>query len=66
MTSKSHEKDNNTYLYVAATLIASIIMCIRVVIVSGFYNPAILSTILIPSIAMLMGLCGSAWYFYRK
>lgn len=66
MTSKSHENANNTHFYVAATLIASVIMCVRVIAVSGFYSPAILSTILIPSTAMLVGLGGATWYFYRK
>lgn len=66
MTSKSHENTNNTHFYVAATLIASVIMCVRVIAVSGFYSPAILSTILIPSTAMLVGLGGATWYFYRK
>ena len=42
------------------------IMCIRVIIVAGFINPAMLGTILIPAIAMLFGLGGAAWYYYRK
>lgn len=66
MTAKSKDRSGNTYAYVAATLIASIIMCIRVIVVSSFYNPDILSTIVIPAVAMLVGLSVAAWYFYRK
>lgn len=67
MTNKSHDGSGNTYSYAAATLIASMIMCIRVIIVSSFYNPAILTTILIPSLTMLIGLGGSAaWCFLKS
>jgi len=42
MSNRSHDKSDNTYAYVSATLIASIIMCIRVIVISGFYSPVIL------------------------
>ncbi len=66
MTNKSHDNSGNTYAYVAATLIASMIMCIRVIVISGFFNPAILPIITIPTVIILFALGGSAWYFYRK
>lgn len=54
MTTKSHDGSSNTTAYIAATLIASMIMCVRVIIVSAFYNPAMLATITIPSLAILL------------
>ena len=64
MTKKSQEHPENGHAYAAATLIASCIMFIRVVAVSGFYSPAILSTIIIPAGIMFFILSGSAYYFY--
>lgn len=66
MTNKSHSVHGNaTYSYVAATLVASSIMCFRVIVISWFYNPAILSTLLLPALGMFFWLLWSAWYFYR-
>lgn len=66
MTTKSHENTKNTYAFVAAVLIASMIMCVRVVIISTFYNPRILEALLLPAFAMLVGLGIMAWLAYRK
>lgn len=66
MTTKSHDGSSNTTAYIAATLIASMIMCVRVIIVSAFYNPAMLATITIPSLAILLWLWGSVLYYYYK
>lgn len=66
MTSKSHHASHGTSPLVAATLIASMVMCARVILISAFFSPAILGTILIPSLVMLAGLGGSAWYFYNQ
>lgn len=66
MTSKSIRHPSNHFIFATGTLIASCIMFIRVVIISGFYNPAILSTILIPAIIMLITMSGAAYYFYWR
>ena len=66
MSSRSHDKSQNTYAYVSATLFASIIMCVRVIVISAFYSPPILTTLLAPAIMMLVGLAGAAWYYYEK
>lgn len=66
MTTKSHTARGNTAPLVTATLIASMIMTARVILVSGFYNPAILQAIFLPALAMLIGLGGTAWYFYKQ
>ena len=54
MTHKSVENPENRYAYIAATLIASTIMCIRVIILSAFYSPAILGVVIIPASCMLL------------
>lgn len=66
MTHKSLEHPEHRYAYIAATLIASTIMCIRVIVISGFYSPTILSVVIIPASCMLIGLIGTALFFYRK
>lgn len=66
MTHKSNAHPGNRHAYAAATLIASCIMFIRVVAISGFYSPTILSNIIIPAGVMFITLVGSAYYFYKK
>ncbi len=66
MTNKSKQYPQNRNAYIAATLIASTIMCIRVIAISGFYSREILSVVTIPALCMLMGLLGTAYYFYRQ
>lgn len=66
MTHKSKEHPEHRNAYIVATLVASTIMCIRVIAISGFYSSAILSVVMIPAFCMLSGLIGTAYYFYRK
>ncbi len=66
MTRKSQDHPSNRHVYATATLIASCIMFIRVLIISGYYSPAILSTILLPASIMLISLSGSAYYNYLQ
>ncbi len=66
MTNRSQDKSGNTYAYVAATLVASTIMALRVIVVAGFYNPKILSIITIPASVMLVSLAGMTYFYYRK
>ncbi len=65
MTNKSNAHPGNRYAYASATLIASCIMFVRVIIISGFYSPTILDTIIIPASVMFVTLVGSAYYFYH-
>ncbi|MBC7503916.1 DUF4010 domain-containing protein [Candidatus Gracilibacteria bacterium] len=66
MTSKSNQHPSNRNVYIAATLIASTIMCIRVIAISGFYSQEILGVVMIPALCMLAGLLGTAYYFYNQ
>lgn len=66
MTNRSQDKSGNTYAYVVATLVASTIMALRVIVVAGFYNPKILSIITIPASVMLISLAGMTYFYYRK
>jgi uncharacterized membrane protein (DUF4010 family) len=63
MTSKSNLHPNNRHAYAAATLIASCIMFIRVIAISAFYNPLLLSSLFIPALIMFLSLSGSAYYY---
>lgn len=63
MTAKSNLHSNNRHAYAAATLIASCIMFIRVVAISGFYNPLLLSSLFLPALVMFLTLAGSAYYY---
>lgn len=65
MTNKSKQHPEHRNAYIVATLIASTIMCIRVIAISGFYSSAILSVITIPALCMLIWLIGTA-YYYRQ
>lgn len=67
MTRKSTEHPEHGNSYVVATLFASCIMFIRVLLIAAFIFPALLQTILLPAGVMLFGLLGSALYFlYRS
>ncbi len=66
MTNKSKQHPEYRNTYIAATLIASTIMCIRVIAISGFYSREILNVVTIPALCMLVGLLGTAYYFYRQ
>jgi uncharacterized membrane protein (DUF4010 family) len=63
MTNKSKQHPEHRNAYIAATLIASTIMCLRIIAISGFYSPTILSVVMIPALCMLAGLVGTAYYF---
>jgi uncharacterized membrane protein (DUF4010 family) len=65
MTRKSTEHPGNRNAYASATLIASCIMFLRVVAISGFYSPAILATIILPAGIMFLTLTGAAYYYYH-
>ncbi|PID83859.1 hypothetical protein CSB09_03995 [Candidatus Gracilibacteria bacterium] len=66
MTNRSLDKSGNTYAYVAATLVASTIMALRVVLVAGFYNPKLLPIISIPAGVMLISLGVMTFIYYKK
>jgi uncharacterized membrane protein (DUF4010 family) len=66
MTNKSKNHPEHRYAYISATLIASTIMCIRVIAISGFYSITLLSVVIVPALCMLAGLVGTAIYFYTK
>lgn len=66
MTELSKKDKTNTDLYVVSTLIASTIMFIRVIIIVLFFNINMLSTILLPSILMLVWMVIYMVYFYLK
>ncbi len=66
MTHKSILHPSNYSSYTTATIIASCIMFVRVILISSFYNPEIVNTILLPSSIMLITLAGSAYYFFWK
>lgn len=64
MTEKSHRKDGHTDVYVVGTLVASCIMFVRVVLISAFYSPHILTTIIVPAGVMFAVMLGATLYFY--
>lgn len=64
MTKKSTEHAEHRYSYVTATLLASCIMFIRVILVAFVIYPPILASILIPALVMFAGLAGYALYAY--
>ena len=64
MTSKSLLHPNNRNAYASATLAASCIMFIRVILISAVVNPALLNTIIFPASAMFVTLTGSTYYYY--
>ena len=66
LTNKSNTHPANRYSYASATLIASCIMFIRVILISTFYNPLLLATIFLPASVMFLTLSGSAYYFFYK
>lgn len=66
MSEASKSDTNNTNMYVIATLLASTIMFIRVVIIVLFFNINLLSSILLPSFLMLLWMWFYILYFYLK
>lgn len=66
MTKKSTEHTEHRYAYVTATLLASCIMFLRVIIVAFVIYPPILASIIIPALIMFVGLAGYAGYTYLQ
>ena len=66
MTNKSKQHPEHRNAYIVATLIASTIMCIRIIAITGFYSNTVLEVITIPALCMLVGLLGTAYYFYKQ
>lgn len=66
MTRKSTEHPEHVNSYVVATLIASCIMFIRVIVVAAYLYLQILETIWLPATIMFAGLIGSTLYYYLK
>lgn len=64
MTRKSTEKSQHRNSYVVATLLASCIMFIRVVLVAFVIYPPILTTILFPASVMFMGLLAMTGFIF--
>ncbi len=64
LTRKSKEHPAHRNSYVVATLLASCIMFIRVVLVAGYIYPNILGSILIPGGVMFLGLTGMMTYYF--
>lgn len=63
MTRKSKEHPEHRNSYVVATLLASSIMFIRVVIVAWYIFPSILDSIIFPGGVMFAALTGSMLYY---
>jgi uncharacterized membrane protein (DUF4010 family) len=69
MTKKSTEHTEHTehrYSYVTATLLASCIMFLRVIIVAFVIYPPILASIIVPALVMFVWLSGYAGYAYLQ
>lgn len=66
MTKKSREHTEHRYSYVTATLLASCIMFLRVIIVAFVIYPPILGSIIVPAFVMFLGLSGYALYTYMQ
>ncbi|MBP6981706.1 DUF4010 domain-containing protein, partial [Candidatus Gracilibacteria bacterium] len=64
MTRKSTEHPEYRNSYVTATLFASCIMFIRVILVAFLIYPPILQTIIFPASVMFLGLSGMAFYSF--
>jgi len=66
MTRKSTEHPEHANSYAVATLLASCIMFIRVIIVAAYLYVVILENIWIPATVMFLGLVGMTVYYYVK
>lgn len=62
MTRKSTEHPEHRNSYATATLLASCIMFIRVIVVAAYIYPSILDSILLPGTMMFLGLAGVTVY----
>ena len=66
MTRKSKEYPGNRYAYIVATLIASCIMVIRVVILASIIAPEIFGYMIFPAAGMLLALVSMTSYFFFR
>lgn len=66
MSEASKSDTKNIDLYVVATLIASSIMFIRVVVIVIFFNVEMIKAITIPALLMLLWMWIYIFYFYHK
>ncbi|MDD3302650.1 MAG: MgtC/SapB family protein [Candidatus Gracilibacteria bacterium] len=66
MTERSKTDKKNIDLYVVATLLASAIMFVRVILIVLFFNINMLNAITVPAILMLAGMGVYIYYFYSK
>jgi uncharacterized membrane protein (DUF4010 family) len=64
MTKKSKDHPEYADTYVVATLLASCIMFVRVVVVAFFIYPKTLESIVLPGGMMFLGLLGMVAYYY--
>ncbi len=64
MTRKSKEHPVHRNSYAVATLLASCIMFLRVIIVAAYIYPSILSSIIIPGGVMFVSLVGIMMYYF--
>lgn len=66
MTERSKTDKKNIDLYVVATLLASAIMFVRVILIVLFFNINMLNAITVPAILMLAWMWVYIYYFYSK
>ncbi len=67
MTEKSKKDIANIDSYITSTLVANLIMFIRVLIVASFYaGSALLSVLIIPESVMILSLVGFIVYYFVK
>lgn len=66
MTANSKKDEINTDLYVVSTLLANTIMFVRVVVIVLLFNINMISSILLPSILMLLWMLSYMIFFYFK
>jgi uncharacterized membrane protein (DUF4010 family) len=64
MTRKSTEHPEHRNSYATATLLASCIMFIRVIVVAAYIYPTILDSIIVPGMMMFIGLAGVTAYLF--
>ncbi len=66
MTDRSKKDAKNIDLYVVWTLVASLIMFIRVIFIVLFFNINLLNSIIVPSLFMVVWMGIYVYYFYCK
>jgi uncharacterized membrane protein (DUF4010 family) len=66
MTRKSNEHPEHANSYAVATLLASCIMFIRVIVVAAYLYIAIIQSIWIPATVMFIGIAWTTLYYYLK